>query len=771
MRTIGIKRRLAGMLALTLASGSVAAPSGDDPPAEPARGPAPASTAPDPIEDAIDFDEIEDPLLRADRRLTVAATIIRDAIPPRARTRLIWAPYSRSLAESVRAPIARAKKLVDDASSDLALTTGAGRDRRIARAICLAATLETLEMMSRADRPRIDSEALRRVHLGLGDAAERTTELDGPTLSGLALLALIAEETESTRSPATLLTRVRENPAGVDAVEFEWLDRLAKSGGATAKRRIAVAREMLRTRRRAADRLLLAAILLQAASETMPAAEATRTALLELLRTTEENPSIRPRLVRGLAGIASVLGPDTEARKIEPLIALGRAIELGEAGDLPTAMRFARRGLDADVEDVAMEARLELANLALRSERLDEAIEQLVAACELLPTHPSAFRAAELAARLADADLDDRRHATTVGRLASAMPRHPGLDDWIMRSAERAMRRGDEAAARDAWARIDRRSTRGPEALVRICELREPGVEAEVLLRRLDAIDGRLPTDPLAPLRVDADLARIKLLLDLDRVNSAAKIAAKWTGPGPLPGDERTRVRLATLAIEALRRDGREPAASTMLARLELEDPALARRLLATARREAHRSVVASLDADDRRVAGATADAVLAVAARTEPGLDPRDADLDDATLLEWAWIDAAAGRAARASERLERILRGNPDAIEPLALQAILLGGRLTTPPDAARAVPDETEAASAIGILTRVVRGTPPTDPIWWRCEIERLELLHLLGRNLDRIGPRIDRLRAEHPDFGSEAFRRRFERLRGLVAAGSP
>lgn len=761
MRSIGCMLRLGGMLATTFATGSLTAAPPDDPVTTPA--------ATEVVE--VDFDAIEDPLRRADRRLATAESTLREGIPPRVRTRLLWAPFSRKLAESVRTPLARARQLVEDASSDLASTGGVGRDRRIARAICLAAILETLEIMTRPDRPPIDSETLRRVYRGLGDAAERTTELDGPTLAGLAMLAVLAEETASTRSPATLLSRVRENPAGVDALEYEWLERLAKAGTASAKARLGVARGMLRTQRRDADRLLLAAILLQAASEETSTAEATRIALVELLRTTEENPMIRPRLVRGLAGIASGLERGDEASGIPPLIALGRAIEFGEAGDPGLAMRFARRALDAENKDLVMEARLELANLALRSNRSDEAIETLVAACALLPGHPSGLRAAELAARLADADPDDRRHADTIGRLAAAMPGHPSLDDWRMRTGERAILRGDEAAARDAWNAVDRRSARGPEALVRICEIGDPGVERETLLRRLDAVDDRLPSDPLAPLRVDADLARIDLLLGLDRVSSAARIAARWTTSTTLPSDERTRVRLATLAIEALRRDGREPEASELLTRIERDDPALARRLLATARNEAHRSVVAFLDADDRRGARSTANAMLSVAARTESGDASRRPDLDDTALLEWAWIEAAAGRVDRATARLDRILLENPDAIEPLSLKGILLGGRVATTPDASRVAPTESDAVAAIGILTRIVRGTTPAEPIWWRCEIERLELLHLLGRNLDRIGPRIDRLRAEHPEFGSEPLRRRFERLRGVVANPTP
>jgi hypothetical protein len=58
-----------------------------------------------------------------------------------------------------------------------------------------------------------------------------------------------------------------------------------------------------------------------------------------------------------------------------------------------------------------------------------------------------------------------------------------------------------------------------------------------------------------------------------------------------------------------------------------------------------------------------------------------------------------------------------------------------------------------------------------MWWRCEIERLEILYLLERSLDRIGPRIDRLRAERGDLGSEALRRRFDRLRARLSESNP
>ena len=754
----GIRRRLrrGDLLACTMmiAGGLAASSPADEPP---------ASATPPTL---ADIPAIEDPLERADRRLAAAAAILRTEIPPRVRTRLLWTPFSPAILRNVEATLGRARELVDEAAADLASLTGARRDRRVARAVCLTATLDLLETMNRRDRPRVDSETLRAIHRGLGDAVERTTEIDGPTLTGLAMMALVAGESASTRSAATLLTRIRENPAGVDALEFEWLERLVGSGSAKAENRLGVARGLLRARRRPADRLLLAAIMLQAASETMSIDDAVRATVVELLRTTEEDPAIRPKLVRGLADVASELGRGADPAETPPLVALGRAIESSAAGDVESATGFARRGLDAGIDDIVVEARLELANQALGQRRTSEAIEQLVAACETLPSHPSALRGAALAARLADTDPDDRLHAITIRRLASALPRHPGIDDWMMRCGSRAMLRGDESAAREAWTSIDRRAERGPEALVRICELQDPGVEPEVLLRRLDAVESRLPVDPIDPLRIAADLVRIELLLGLDRVTSAAKIAARWTSSEPLPVDVPTRLRLARLAIEALGRDGRGPDAARLLERLESEDPTLARRLLANGRREAHLTVVERLDADDRRAAGETAEGMLAVAARTKTEEDPRRPDLDEATLLEWAWIDAAAGRADRSAERLRRILETNPDAAGPLTLRAILLGGRLATPPDAKREPPSVPDATEALGILARIVRGTTPADPVWWRCEIERLELLHLLGRNLDRIGPRIDRLRAERPDFGSEGFRRRFERLRGLL-----
>ena len=72
MRTTGCILRLGGILAMAFASGVLADAPPDDPVATP------AATATDETGTGLEFDAIEDPLRRADRRLTVAATILRE---------------------------------------------------------------------------------------------------------------------------------------------------------------------------------------------------------------------------------------------------------------------------------------------------------------------------------------------------------------------------------------------------------------------------------------------------------------------------------------------------------------------------------------------------------------------------------------------------------------------------------------------------------------------------------------------------------------------
>ena len=172
-----------------------------------------------------------------------------------------------------------------------------------------------------------------------------------------------------------------------------------------------------------------------------------------------------------------------------------------------------------------------------------------------------------------------------------------------------------------------------------------------------------------------------------------------------------------------------------------------------------------AIDGDDRATASRIARQLISITPGAGVGVDWLDAK-DPATLMEWSWLFAAANRPADASVLLERVLADRSDASDGLMLQAFLQGGRLSTPPDAKRLPIEPERAEAALRTLSRITAGTSRDERMWWRCEIERLELLYLLNRSIDRIGPRIDRLRAERQSLGSEPLRGRFDRLRSQV-----
>ncbi len=712
-------------------------------------------------EDA-EIDSTQDPLERVDRRLDAAASSFQTDLPARIRTRLFWTPLDPTLVVKAESALARVRGLIDDSLTDLLLVDRPGRDRRVARAAAIEAAAALLEGRLRRSTIAKSKAEIQRIHRELGDVVERTSELDGPVLLILATAAATAGEDRPARSAATLLGRAAATPRGIDAVEFELVRRLNDAGGVDADRQVTIAGMMIREPRPPADRLLIAAILLEARRQTGgPDSRLGHLTLLDALTAPDTDATDRPRLTRGLAGIAAdAVDPSAAIESISPLAALGHSMRSGKAGDPSAALRFATRACQTNIVDIAAEAQLERANLLLRSGDRVGAMNALVVLCRKAPSHPSAERGATIAARLAASGSSDADHARVVDQLVKIMPSHPERDDWMISVGDRAARIGDEATARAAWSSIDDHSELGPQTLVRLAGLRNPGVDDVTMLQRLEMIDDELSNDPFHPLRLAADIARVRLLLRLDRNTSAADVAVRWLEFENIPVD--SRLDVAALCIAALQRSGREAEAATFFENLQTIDASLAERLTRKERETAVSDVIAAIDEDDLVTATRIARGLISITPDATVGSDWIDA-ADSATLLDWSWLFAAADRPEDASRLLRRILADRPDAADALMLEAILQGGRLSMRPDSTRPRSDPARAEAALRTLARITAGTGRNEQIWWRCEIERLEILHLLGRSLDRIAPRIDRLRAEHGDLGSEAFRGRFNRLR--------
>jgi hypothetical protein len=132
---------------------------------------------------------------------------------------------------------------------------------------------------------------------------------------------------------------------------------------------------------------------------------------------------------------------------------------------------------------------------------------------------------------------------------------------------------------------------------------------------------------------------------------------------------------------------------------------------------------------------------------------------------IQTGWLLAAAGRTAEARSLADAVVAAHPAGLEGLHLQAVLQGGRLETT-GRTRAAPSETEAAAAVRTLSRINAGSGRGSRWWWRSEIEKLEILAALDRDLAKIDARLERLETEFRNLGGPAFERRARSLRASL-----
>ena len=136
-------------------------------------------------------------------------------------------------------------------------------------------------------------------------------------------------------------------------------------------------------------------------------------------------------------------------------------------------------------------------------------------------------------------------------------------------------------------------------------------------------------------------------------------------------------------------------------------------------------------------------------------------AERDPNGLVGTAWLLAVDGRTADAMRLAEAILASRPSTTEALYLRAVILGSRLQGR-GGARIAPSIEDAGRAIKDLRRIIAGSPRGSSWWWRAQLEQMEILVSLGRDLDGIENRIERIRKEFPNLGGPAFKRRTNAL---------
>ena len=105
-------------------------------------------------------------------------------------------------------------------------------------------------------------------------------------------------------------------------------------------------------------------------------------------------------------------------------------------------------------------------------------------------------------------------------------------------------------------------------------------------------------------------------------------------------------------------------------------------------------------------------------------------------------------------------LAREQPDAWQVLEGRADALAGSR-----------EEAELGEAIGIYRRLAQGQPGQfvpESAWWNAQLGQLLVLERVGRSLQRIAPKIERLRLLDPTLGGERFNATFDQLQERVTA---
>ena len=459
--------------------------------------------------------------------------------------------------------------------------------------------------------------------------------------------------------------------------------------------------------------------------------------------------------------------------------AIDRAIESGDAD--PEAGP-ARRDLLERVSSSAPAgsaarflALRSLARLEIAEGRWNEAVAALEALAIEEPGDPGANAAIAAAVDLASslsAQLPDDEAAAALARstLANAMrafPLHPDRDRWRLQRATHELQDGRFEDAMTTLATVPADRPAALEARVQSLETATRAAEAAEgrdVARWIDRAEQWLrqlePWRPTPPDEADAQtyrelgarvaLARARLHLLADRPAAALVEVATVRESGPLTREqmiEGVRIRLAAFdrlgrpedAAEELRRlsaSGDTESGSLLESRLETA--------LAAARRAEADGDVDRAERIGRESAAPLADALLA-------WLEARSGPPPARKILLCVEGLRRGGRPTAALDTIGRVEPRYANVREFVLERAECL-----------YAVARLEDLTEAIALYRRIAAGSTEGSPAWWLAELRQLQILRRVGRELDRIGPRIGRLRATDPELGGEGLRREFEAL---------
>lgn len=424
------------------------------------------------------------------------------------------------------------------------------------------------------------------------------------------------------------------------------------------------------------------------------------------------------------------------------------------------------------------------ARSAIAAGRWMDAIDALVTLSTDHPGDPVAAAAiasaVELSLALAEQRPGNESAAAlvreTLASAARSHPTHPDRDLWRI---EQAQLEASGGHADDALATLSTIRPDSPQALnagvisLEVATRAAENAEGREVARWIDRAEQWLrrlePWKPAPEPGIDAAayrrlgirvaLARARLHLLADRPAAALVEVATIRGEGGLTREqavESVRIRLA-----AFDRLGRSEDAAAELQRLgeqgDSESGALLESRLEAALDSARLAELAGDEQRSRRI-GQEVAAPLAEALLS--WLEAQDQLASGRRILLCAEGLRRGGRPTTALAALDR-LGGSFENVREHVLERA----------ECLYEIGSLEELARAMNLYRRLGAASPPQSPMWWLAELRQLQILRRVGRELDRIGPRIGRLRELNGDFGGEGLRRQFEALLLGLPPGGP
>lgn len=689
---------------------------------------------------------VEDALIRANANLDVQVTAAGESFRAESRARRTGASSrwgvpmrdQRALAASFNARMEKLATTVWTLSID-AQDRDTRRRGATAAGLRAAAMLGTIRDGATSDAWLVETTNLTGL---LIDATEFARSPRGAILLTAAIVAAAQKNLDHAKE---LLLQARNDPEGIDALEFELLAAAIEDGGVKGRNRLAAAKTVAERALTPSERLFLAEWRLRAASEASVPKKTALKAVTKLLM--DAAATERRLLARPFADlIHRSPGDDTD----HPLDAFGRARAAVASDDLETARIAFATAAKGNLGFLQTEILLERAQVELKAGDFAAAQRALLGAIEAEPVHASAPAAASLAVRLS---LRTNTAIQTRLKVLGLLPNHPDRYAWRLVVAADAYDKHDVARARELWSSIPSITSESVEAAARCfdatLQLPKDRIKRDEPMRLSQRYDEAIKAHPSAVAKARGIVIRVRALHAVGKTSEAGRLAETLLDVAALP--ETVRPEAVAAALEAFEASNRideakqivqtfadvDPAGQDMFAEVMLKNGAAKVRLL--------------LSSGAFREAAAAAKLLVAKAAI------PSDAALRSAaTDAPWKIIQAAI--LLRVAERPEEALRTIAILLDeqPLAAEALLEKAH------ALAAISDPSSKEEAFTLYRRLRAGAVTQSSVWWQCELGQLQVLKKLGKNVDAIHPRLEWLRSQDPDLGGTATKSSFEAL---------